>query len=40
MHISVGEPISVAEQAEHGAPDPEALGAYLREKTYDLRRYK
>lgn len=40
MHISVGEPISVAEQQEHGAPDPEALGAYLREKTYDLRRYK
>lgn len=40
MHISVGEPISIAEQAEHGAPDPEALGAYLREKTYDLRRYK
>lgn len=40
MHISVGRPIGVAEQAEHGAPDPEALGAYLREKTYDLRRYK
>lgn len=40
MHISVGQPIGVAEQAEHGAPDPEALGAYLREKTYDLRRYK
>ncbi len=40
MHISVGEPIGVAEQAEHGAPDPETLGAYLREKTYDLRRYK
>lgn len=37
MHISIGEPISVEEQALHG-PTAEDLGRYLREKTYDLRR--
>lgn len=35
MHISVGEPISVARQAEFDTP--EALGKYLREQTYALR---
>lgn len=37
LHVSVGQPISPEEQAAHGAPDPEALGRYLREKTYALR---
>ncbi len=37
MHISVGKPISPEEQQVHGAPDPETLGKYLREKTYALR---
>lgn len=37
MHISIGEPISVEEQALHG-PTAEDLGLYLRQKTYDLRR--
>ena len=36
IHISVGDPISVDEQAAHGT-SAEALGAYLREKTYALR---
>lgn len=36
MHISVGTPISPAEQAAHGAT-PEELGAFLREHTYALR---
>lgn len=36
MHISIGEPISVEEQALHG-PTAEDLGLYLRQKTYDLR---
>lgn len=36
MHISVGTPISPAEQAAHGAT-PEELGAFLRERTYALR---
>lgn len=35
MHISVGHPISVDEQARFNG-DAEALGAYLREKTYEL----
>lgn len=35
MHISVGEPISVEDQARFETA--EELGAYLREKTYDLR---
>lgn len=39
MHVSVGEPISVEKQREFDSP--EALGVYLREKTYELRdRYK
>lgn len=37
MHISVGEPIMPEEQAQF-AGDPEALGKYLREKTYALRK--
>lgn len=37
MHISVGQPISPEEQAANGAPDAEALGQYLRRKTYELR---
>ncbi|MDE6437767.1 MAG: lysophospholipid acyltransferase family protein [Muribaculaceae bacterium] len=36
MHVSVGQPISVEEQALHSAT-PEELGAYLRKKTYELR---
>lgn len=36
LHVSIGEPISPEEQALHGA-DPEQLGQYLREKTYELR---
>ncbi len=36
IHISVGDPISVDEQAAHGT-SAEVLGAYLREKTYALR---
>ncbi|MDE6575145.1 MAG: lysophospholipid acyltransferase family protein [Muribaculaceae bacterium] len=39
IHVSVGQPISVEEQMQHGVT-PEELGKYLREKTYDLRRYK
>lgn len=38
LHISIGEPISVETQAQFA--DPEALGAYLREKTYDLKKLK
>lgn len=37
MHISVGLPISPKEQAAHGTT-PEELGAYLRQRTYDLKR--
>ena len=37
MHISVGLPISPEDQAAHGST-PEELGAYLRERTYDLKR--
>lgn len=37
IHITVGQPISVEEQAPH-ASTPETLGLYLREKTYALRR--
>ncbi|MBD5219293.1 MAG: hypothetical protein HDS72_03480 [Bacteroidales bacterium] len=36
MHVSVGQPISVEEQALHSTT-PEELGAYLRKKTYELR---
>lgn len=39
IHVSIGEPISPEEQAAHGKT-PEELGKYLREKTYELRRYK
>lgn len=35
MHVSVGQPISVEEQARFA--DAEALGRYLRERTYALR---
>lgn len=37
MHITVGEPISVEEQAAHAAT-PESLGAFLRERTDALRK--
>ncbi|MDE6416220.1 MAG: lysophospholipid acyltransferase family protein [Duncaniella sp.] len=37
IHISIGEPISVEEQKEHGG-SLEELGRFLREKTFDLRR--
>ena len=36
LHISVGDPIMPEEQALH-KESPETLGAYLREKTYELR---
>lgn len=36
LHVSVGSPISVEEQAQHSAT-PEELGAFLRRKTYELR---
>lgn len=39
LHISVGQPISVEDQAAHGS-NPEELGAYLREQTYALRKFK
>lgn len=39
IHVSVGQPISVEEQRAHGS-NPEELGAYLRQKTYELRKYK
>lgn len=35
IHVSVGNPISVADQARFDTA--EALGAYLRKKTYELR---
>lgn len=35
VHVSVGQPISVEEQSKFA--DAEALGTYLREKTYELR---
>ncbi len=38
-HISVGDPISPAEQALH-AVTPETLGKFLREKTYELSKLK
>lgn len=40
MHISVGKPISVEEQAIHGGGDPQKLGLYLRQMTYALREKK
>lgn len=39
VHVSVGKPITVAEQAEHNG-SPEELGAYLRARTYELRNLK
>ncbi len=36
MHITIGNPISVEEQAAHAAT-PESLGAFLRERTDALR---
>lgn len=39
MHISIGQPISPEEQAAHGST-PEEIGAYLRRKTYELKKYK
>lgn len=36
IRVTIGEPISVEEQAPHAAT-PETLGAFLREKTYALR---
>lgn len=40
LHISVGQPISPEEQAANGGSDAEALGRYLRQKTYELRNLK
>lgn len=39
MHISVGQPITVAEQEEHGG-SVEELGNFLRQRTYQLRELK
>ena len=39
MHIRIGEPISPEEQARH-SQSPEALGDFLRQRTYDLKKYK
>lgn len=39
MHISVGEPISPEEQAMH-SQTPEALGDFLRQRTYELKKFK
>jgi hypothetical protein len=36
LHVSIGEPVSVEDQARFTTA--EELGAYLREKTYDLRK--
>jgi len=36
IHVSIGEPVSVAEQAAH-RDNAATLGAYLRERTYALR---
>lgn len=38
LHISIGEPITVEQQAQF--KDPEQLGAFLRQKTYELKQYK
>ncbi|MCC8113316.1 MAG: lysophospholipid acyltransferase family protein [Bacteroidales bacterium] len=38
LHVSIGDPISVEDQARFDSP--EALGAYLRAKTYALRDIK
>ncbi len=39
IHVSVGDPISVEEQARH-KESPATLGAFLRERTYALRALK
>lgn len=39
MHVSIGEPISVEEQAAY-RESPATLGAFLRERTYALRSLK
>lgn len=39
LHVSIGEPISVEEQAAH-RESPASLGAFLRERTYALRSRK
>lgn len=39
LHISVGQPVSVEEQMQHHG-SAEELGLYLRQKTYDLKRFK
>lgn len=39
IHVTIGRPVSVEEQAPHAAT-PETLGAFLREKTYALRSLK
>lgn len=39
IHISVGQPISVEEQKLH-ASTPEELCAYLKERTYAMRKWK
>ncbi|MDE6558291.1 MAG: hypothetical protein K2K29_00195, partial [Muribaculaceae bacterium] len=39
IHISIGEPIMPEEQARFKG-DAEALGKYLREKTYELHTLK
>ena len=36
LHVSIGNPISVEEQAAHDS-SPEELGKFLRERTYALR---
>lgn len=36
LHVSIGNPISVEEQAAHDS-SPEELGKFLRERTYTLR---
>lgn len=39
IHISIGQPITVEEQAAHNG-SPEELGKFLRERTYALRKLK
>lgn len=39
LHISVGQPVTVEEQMQHHG-SAEELGLYLRQKTYDLKRFK
>lgn len=39
IHISVGQPVTVEEQMQHHG-SAEELGLYLRQKTYELKRFK